>query len=318
MLVVGGRRASTSAAVVEHLGDPHAVLVVDETGFLKKGSHSLGVQMQYCGTAGRITNCQVGVFLAYASPHGHTFLDRALYLPQSWTVDWERCRAAGFPDDVVFASKPTLAKHMLQPAIAAGVPAAWVTAASVYGDGTLLRTWLETVPIGYVLAVTRNEVVVGTDWVPHHITEYLEQLPVDGWQRLSAGDGAKGPRLFDWLLLNLYDPPVTGWKRWLLFRRSISDPTDVTPYVCFAPATTTVSELVRVAGQRWRIEQCFELAKQEVGLDEYKVRSWTGWYRHITLVCLAHAFLTVVRTHGADPLGDVGKKKGVRISLQQE
>lgn len=297
--------------VVAHLGDPGGVLVVDETGFLKKGVKSAGVQPQYSGAAGRTANAQVGVFLTYAGPRGHTFLDRALYLPASWTDDRARCRAAGIPDEVAFATKPALARAMLERALDAGVPAAWVTADSIYGEVKSLRVWLEARPIGYVLAVSGKDTVVGPDWRQRRIRTYLAAPPGDGWQRLSAGDGAKGPRLYDWVRLPLIAPLVDGWERWVLLRRSVADPTEVTPYVCFAPAGSTLADLVRVAGSRWTVEICFEAAKQEVGLAEYEVRSWTGWHRHVTLACLAHAFLTVVRAHGHDPLAEA-QKGGLR------
>ena len=302
-------RDDLRAYVVEHLGDPGGILVVDETGFLKKGTKSAGVQPQYSGAAGRTANAQVGVFLTYASAHGHTFLDRALYLPASWTDDRARCQAAGIPDDVAFATKPALAQALLARALEAGVPAAWVTADSVYGDVKYLRVWLEARPIGYVLAVSGKDTVVGPDWHQRRISIYLADPPTDGWQRLSAGDGAKGPRWYDWVRLPLIAPLVAGWQRWVLLRRSVTDPTAITAYVCFAPAGTTLADLVRVAGSRWTVEICFEAAKQEVGLDEYEVRSWTGWYRHITLACLAHAYLTVVRAQGVDPLAE-GQKGG--------
>jgi SRSO17 transposase len=305
-------RDDLRAYVVEHLGDPQGVLVVDETGFLKKGDRSVGVQPQYSGAAGRTANAQVGVFMTYASPRGHTFLDRALYLPASWTDDRARCRAAGIPDEVAFATKPALAQAMLERALDAGVPAAWVTADSVYGDVKYLRVWLEARPIGYALAVSGKDTVVGADWHQRRISTYLADPPTDGWQRLSAGDGAKGPRWYDWVRLPLIAPLVAGWERWVLLRRGVADPTERTAYVCFAPVGTTLADLVRVAGIRWTVEICFEAAKQEVGLAEYEVRSWTGWHRHVTLACLAHAFLTVVRARGRDPLAE--EQKGDHLS----
>lgn len=308
-------RDDLRAYVVEHLGDPAGILVVDETGFLKKGDKSAGVQRQYSGAAGRTENCQIGVFLTYASPRGHTFLDRALYLPASWTDDGARCRAAGIPDDVAFATKPALAQAMLERALGAGVPAAWVTADSIYGDVKYLRVWLEARPIGYVLAVSRKDTVAGRDWRQRRIAAYLDAPPAAGWQRLSAGDGAKGPRPYDWVRLPLIAPLADGWERWVLLRRSVADPTEVTAYGCFCPAGTALAELVRVAGARWTVESCFEAAKQEVGLGQYEVRSWTGWHRHVTLACLAHAFLTVVRAHGIDPLAEAQKGDRPRGSL---
>jgi SRSO17 transposase len=280
--------------VVDQLGDPHAVLVIDETGFLKKGEHSAGVQPQYSGAAGRIANCQIGVFLAYASEHGHAFLDRALYLPQSWADDQERRVRAGIPDEVEFATKPELARQMLERAIQAEVPAEWVTGDSIYGDDRRLRMWLEEQQLAYVLAVAPNEYV----WHrarQRQVRDLIAEQGKRAWQRLSAGDGAKGPRLYDWCRVELAAPLLAGWSRWLLVRRSCSDPSEVTGYVVFARSETSIAALVRVAGTRWTIETGFEAAKSEVGLDQYEVRSWTGWYRHITLALLAHAILAAIR-----------------------
>ncbi len=310
-------RDDLRAYVVEHLGDPEGVLVVDETGFLKKGDKSAGVQPQYSGAAGRTANAQIGVFLTYAGARGHTFLDRALYLPASWTDDRARCRAAGIPDDVAFATKPAQAQAMLERALGAGVPAAWVTADSVYGEVKYLRVWLEARPIGYVLAVSGKDTVVGPDWRQRRIGTYLADPPAAGWARVSAGAGAKGPREYDWVRLPLIAPLVDGWSRWVLLRRSVADPTEVTPYVCFAPTGATLADLVRVAGTRWTVASCFEAAKQEVGLAQYEVRSWTGWHRHVTLACLAHAFLAVVRAHGVAPLAEAHKGDRPHDSLAQ-
>jgi SRSO17 transposase len=280
--------------VVQHLEDPEAVLVVDETGFLKKGRHSAGVARQYSGTAGRVENCQIGVFLGYASALGHALLDRELYLPQGWTDDRERCRQAGIPDTRSFATKPQLARQMLTRAFAAGTSAKWITGDSVYGDDRRLRVWLEAQPQAYVLAVSGKEYV----WLggqQRRVTTILATLPEDGWSRLSAGDGAKGPRWYDWRWLPLAEPLEPTWCRWLLIRRSLSDATEMRAYVVFAPQATTLEAVVRVAGARWIIEQLFEAAKGEVGLDHYEVRSWTGWYRHMTLAMWALALLTVMR-----------------------
>lgn len=280
--------------VVQHLGDPTGVLVLDETGFLKKGAHSAGVARQYSGTAGKVENCQIGVFLSYASPLGHALLDRELYLPRAWTDDAERCRQAGIPTDRPFATKPQLARQMLTRALAAGVPAQWVTGDSVYGDDRRLRLWLEGRPQGYVLAVSGKEYVwLGSQ--QRQVKTLLASLPAEGWTRLSAGDGTKGPRWYNWRWLPLAAPPEPGWGRWLLVRRSLSTPTELTAYVVFAPQATTLAEVVRVAGSRWTVESAFEEAKGEVGLDHYEVRSWTGWYRHITLAMWALALLTVMR-----------------------
>lgn len=288
--------------VRDHLGSPDAVLVIDETGFLKKGSHSAGVARQYSGTAGRIENSQIGVFVAYMTSAGQTLIDRELYLPQAWTTDADRCQQAGIPETHSFATKPQLAQQMLARVLRTDLPAAWVTGDSIYGDARSLRAWLEAHTQAYVLAVSGKEHV----WLQgdqQRITTILATLPETGWSRLSAGDGAKGPRWYDWLRLRSADPDSPGWTRWVLVRRNISDPTDVTAYLVFAPQTTPLAELVRVAGSRWAIEVCFEAAKGEVGLDHYEVRSWTGWYRHITLALWAQALLTVIRgaTHEAVP-----------------
>ena len=280
--------------VLQHLRDSEAVLVLDETGFLKKGRHSAGVARPYSGTAGRIENCQIGVFLGYASQLGHTLLDREPYLPQEWTDDRHRCRQAGIPEDRPLATKPQLARPMLQRVLTTGVPAKWVTGDSVYGDDRRLRLWLEAQPQAYVLAVSGKE-YVWLGWQQRQVKTILAALPEDGWTRLSAGDGSKGPRWYDWRWLLLADPVDPAWRRWLLVRRSVSDPTELRGYVVFAPQDTTLAEVVRVAGTRWVIEQLFEAAKGEVGLDQYEVRSWTGWYRHITLAMWALALLAVLR-----------------------
>jgi SRSO17 transposase len=280
--------------LVQHLGDPEAVLVLDETGFVKKGFHSAGVARQYCGTVGKVDNCQTGVFLGDASPLGPALLDRELYLPEEWTDDRERCRQAGIPDERRFATKPQLAQQMLARTLAAGVPARWVTGDSVYGNDRRLRMWLEAQPHAYVLAGSGQE-YVWLDWRQRQVKTILAALPAEGWTRLSAGDGTTGPRWYDWRWLPLADPVDLAWRRWLLVRRSLSTPTELTAYVVFAAQATTLAEVVRVAGTRWTIESGFEAAKSEVGLDQYEVRSWTGWYRHITLAMWALALLTVLR-----------------------
>jgi SRSO17 transposase len=280
--------------VIQHLGDSNGVLVLDETGFLKKGAHSAGVARQYSGTAGKVENCQIGVFLSYASALGHALLDRELYVPKEWTDDRARCRQAGIPDERGFATKPQLACQMLARAFAAGLPAKWVTGDSVYGDDRRLRMWLEARPQAYVLAVSGKE-YVWLGWRQRQVKTILATLPEDGWNRLSAGDGAKGPRWYDWRWLPLAAPLAPGWCRWLLVRRSLTTPMELTAYVVFAPQAATLPEVVGVAGSRWTIESGFEEAKGEVGLDQYEVRSWTAWYRHITLAMWALALLTVMR-----------------------
>jgi SRSO17 transposase len=284
--------------VVEHLGDPTAVLVVDETGFLKKGTKSVGVQRPYSGTAGRIENCQVGVFLAYASATGRAFLDRDLDLPREWADDAARRAAAGVPAAVAFRTKPQLARTMLARALDAGVPAGWVAGDEVYGGDRRLRVWLEERGVAHVLAVKRTEPVwAATACGPAQVKaeDLVAAVPADAWRRLSAGAGAKGPRFYDWtrVAIRPLADPTRGY--WLLARRRVADPTDLAYYVCFGAATTTLADLVRVAGTRWAIEECIEAAKGEVGLDQYEVRRWDGWYRHITLGLLAHAFLAATR-----------------------
>jgi SRSO17 transposase len=261
----------------------------------------------------RVENCQIGVFLAYASCHGHTLLDRELYLPKEWIEDQERCRRAGIPDERTFATKPALAQQMLERAFDAGVVLAFLTGDSVYGDDRALRKWLEERRQAYVLAVSGKESV----WLHHkqqQIKTILSDLPIEGWERLSAGAGSKGPRWYDWLRVALSDPAQAGWKRWLLVRRSISDPSDVTGYIVFVRAHTTLSELVRVAGMRWTVEESIQTAKGEVGLDHYEVRSWTGWYRHMSLAMWAQAFLTVMR---AEEGAEAAPKRGCGILEQR-
>ncbi len=289
-------RDDLRAYVVEHLGDEGAVMVVDETGFLKKGTKSVGVQRQYSGTAGRIENCQIGVFLAYASPRGRTFLDRELYLPKEWAADRERREEAAVPATVEFRTKPQLARAMLERALDASVPAAWVTGDEIYGGDWRLRLWLEERQVPHVLAVKSTEPLwTRTTWRQVAAKTLAAGIPAAEWERLSAGEGAKGPRVYDWARVPIRALPEPGWDYWLLVRRSITDPTDLAYYVCFCPAGAPLAELVRVAGTRWAIEESFETAKGEVGLDHYEVRRWPGWYRHITLALLAHAYLTVTR-----------------------
>jgi SRSO17 transposase len=296
--------------VVEHLGHPDAVWVIDETGFLKKGTKSVGVKRQYSGTAGRTENCQIGVFLAYASPSGRTFLDRELYLPKEWAADPPRRTEAGVPPEVVFQTKPQLAKQMLKRAMAAGVPGRWVTGDTVYGNDPKLREYLEECPKAYVLAVSSTTAVWSADAEGRHdqtLAEYVARQSGESWQRLSAGDGAKGPRLYDWAWGLMAPAQRAGWEHWWLARRSISDPSELAYYFVYAPAETPLAKVVEVAGTRWAVEESLETAKGEVGLDQYEVRKWTGWYRHITLALLAHAFLTVTRSKA---VGSDGQKGG--------
>lgn len=282
--------------VVEHLGDLSGVLIVDETGFLKKGTKSVGVQRQYSGTAGRIENCQIGVFLGYASARGRTFLDRQLYLPREWVGDAERRREAGVPEDVGFATKPELARRMLGRAYAAGVPAAWVTGDEIYGDDTELRRWLEAEGHSYVLAVACRHSLWSAGR-QERADSLVASLPHRAWAMLSAGEGSQGERLYDWACIRLSYETGPGMAQWLLARRSLGDPTQVAYFRVFGPATSPIQELARVAGMRWAIEESFEDAKGTAGLDEYEVRKWQAWHRYITLALLAHAYLEVTRRY---------------------
>jgi SRSO17 transposase len=280
--------------VKEHLFSADGVGVLDETGFLKKGKQSVGVQRQYSGTAGKVENCQIGVFLTYVSEKGHTFLDRDLDLPESWINDPERCRRAGVPEEIEFATKPALAQQMLKRTIETGMSFAWITGDAVYGNNPGLRKALEDQLQAYVLGIACSEwVAIGEASL--QASETIAQLADKDWQRLSAGNGTKGPRTYDWAEISLTESAPAGWAHRLLFRRSLKDPQEVAYYRVFAPTGCTLAEMVRVAGCRWTIEECFETAKGEVGLDQYEVRAWTAWYRHITLACLAHAFLSVMR-----------------------
>ncbi len=295
--------------VVEHLGDERSgVLIVDETGFLKKGEKSVGVARQYTGTAGKKENCQVGVFLCYSSEEGAAFIDRALYLPKEWVEDAARREEAGIPEEVRFSTKGKLAKEMLKRALGAGVPARWVVADTVYGTARGLRGWLEEQGCFYVLGVT------GTHGVYHEghqrrARTVAKRLPEEAWFRASAGKGSKGERLYDWACVPLPGPDSTEEEagRWLLLRRNIDDPTEYAYYLAYGPAEMPVRQLIRIAGRRWQVEDCFEAAKGEVGLDDYEVRKWDGWHRHTTLCLLAHAYLAVVRSVAEHEEG-VGKR----------
>lgn len=290
--------------VLETLADPGAVLVVDETGFLKQGRASCGVGRQYTGSAGKITNCQIGVFAAYVSRHGHAFIDRALYLPKAWTDDPARLAKAHVPEKTGFATKPMLALAMIERALAADVPFSWVAADSVYGVGDIEMA-LRRAGKGYVLGVNANhpfrswakpQAVAGT------AKDIAESLPEAAWRRLSAGDGTKGERLYDWVYLDLadldagdLDAAFTGvWTRGLLIRRTIADG-DFAFFSTWCPQGTPAEMLVNVEGHRWAIEDGFETAKNELGLDHNETRSWHGWHRHVSLVMLAFAMVAAIR-----------------------
>lgn len=291
--------------VVEHLGTDEAVLVIDETGFLKQGKASCGVGRQYTGSAGKVTNCQIGVFAAYVSARGHAFVDRALYLPKSWITDPLRLAAAHVPEGTAFATKPALAVEMIERAIAANMPFAWVAADAVYGVGDIEQA-LRRAGKGYVLGVKGDHrfgswgdkpVVAGT------AAQIASDLDPDAWHRLSAGNGTKGARLHDWAYLELadleadeYADGLSGmWTRGLLIRRHVADG-DLAFFTTWCPAGTAMETLVGVEGHRWAIEDSFETAKNELGLDHNETRSWHGWHRHVSLVMLAFAMLAAIRT----------------------
>jgi SRSO17 transposase len=296
--------------VLENLADPDAVLVIDETGFLKQGKTSCGVGRQYTGSAGKITNCQIGVFATYASRHGHAFIDRRLYLPKAWTDDPARMAAAHVPPGTVFATKPALARQMIERAIVADVAFSWVAADTVYGVGDIEMA-LRRAGKGYVLGVASS----------HHFGSWGDRPPVAGtaeeiakgldasaWKRLSAGEGTKGPRLHDWAYCELADidageydaTRLSLWTRGLLIRRNIADG-DLAFFTTWAPAGTGIETLVKVEGHRWAIEDSFETAKNELGLDHNETRSWHGWHRHVALVMLAFAMTAAIRHHANLP-----------------
>jgi SRSO17 transposase len=293
--------------VVAHLGDPGAVLVVDETGDVKKGAGTVGVQRQYTGTAGRIENAQVAVYVTYAAPGGYAFIDRALYLPASWTADPVRCAAAGVPEGTVFATKPALARRMITKAVAAGVPARWVAGDEVYGADPLLRADLVGHGLGYVLAVACTHRVTTPAGV-FTAADLAGRVPRHAWAQHSAGTGAKGHRWYDWALIDTVDlaadPAGTG-AHWLVIRRNRRTG-ELAFYRAHAPDPVPLAELVRVAGTRWKIEESFQSAKELTGLDQHQVRTWTSWHRWTVLAMLAHAFLSVMTATEPAPLPGAG------------
>lgn len=294
---------------LETLADEEAVLVIDETGFLKQGKASCGVARQYTGSAGKITNCQIGVFASYVSRHGHAFIDRALYLPQAWTDDPARMKAAHVPQDVGFATKPQIARRMIARALAAKVPFSFVAADSVYGTGDL-ETTLRKAGKGYVLGVAASHVF--RSWAKKQMVggtaaKIAHNLPKSAWRRLSAGEGSKGPRLHDWAYLELADLDAgqynstleEEWTRGLLIRSNIADD-DLAFFSTWCPKGTSMQKLVSVEGRRWAIEDSFEAAKNELGLDHNETRSWHGWHRHVSLVMLAFAMMAIIRNRAND------------------
>ncbi len=297
--------------VVEHLGDEESgVLIVDESGFLKKGEKSVGVSRQYTGTAGDTVNCQVGVFLAYASEKGAAFVDRALYLPKGWATDPDRRAEAGVPKEVAFENKIEQAKEMLERAFAASVPARWVAADSFYGRSHAFREWLEERGRPYAVMVPKTN-AVPLEGRKKKIEQHVERLPEDAFSEVRPPRNGGDRRPWEWACLDLAADPEKGMRRWLLVRRSTDDPEDRGFYQAYGPEGTPIEELVRVCQDRWAIEQCFAEAKGEVGLDHYEVRNWDAWHRHVTLCLLAHAFLVVVRLAAARE-EDSGKR-GISI-----
>lgn len=297
---VDGVRDDLRAYVLEQLGTADATAVLDESGFPKRGKKSAGVKKQYCGVTGRVENCQVGVFLTYVTPRGHALIDRDLYLPQDWLNDRQRCQEAGIADTVQFRPKWELALHMLERAREAGLPFRWVVADTVYGQAVDLRTWLEKYGYAYVLGVPCHEAVCAHSSNGYLLAEAREidvtLIKEQDWHRLSMSQGIKGPRLFDWALLPLVHQGVVTGCHWLLIRRCIDDPHEKAYYLVFAPPATMLQEMVRAIGKRWHIEEDLQATK-DLGLDQYEVRSFIGWYRHITLVLLAYAFLVGIHVH---------------------
>ena len=282
--------------VVKHLAQKNGVLIIDETGFLKKGTKSAGVGRQYSGTAGRIENCQIGVFLAYRSSRGHALIDRELYLPKVWCDDRGRCDEARIPETKEFATKPALARQMLKRAVQAGVPARWVAADEVYGSDSKFRNLLQNQGLNYVVTISCQQRLFLND-TSARVDQHVQAMRHSAWKKLSCGRGTKGDRYYEWAFVPFGTLTDDGKRKGLLVRRSVKDKTDIAYYFTLAPARTRLQTLVNVAGSRWAIEECFEQSKQETGLDEYEVRSWHAWYRHITLSMFAHAMLSVLRFH---------------------
>ena len=293
--------------VGESIGEPEGVLVVDDTGFIKQGKKSCGVQRQYTGTAGKICNCQIGVFLTYASSKGHSAIDRRLYIPKEWLEDEKRRTEAGVPEELKFQTKPEMALEMIQEATSAGMPYRWVTGDCAYGDYRGMRQWLEKNEKSYVLCISAKE-TVRKESKKVTVGSVLKNLPREGWFEVSCGDGSKGAKVYDWMAVEiesdwrpvLFGEASEGWKRVMLVRRSKSDITDMQAYICYTPKDTPDSKLIEVAGTRWTVETCFKESKGEVGLDHYEVRSYDGWYKHITFALLALALLTVLSANSLD------------------
>ncbi len=309
-------RDAVAAYVVENLSEPDGVLVVDETGFLKKGDRSAGVQRQYSGTAGRVENCQVGVFAAYVSGKGRALVDRELYLPESWTDDRERCEEAGVPRRAGFATKPLLALDMIRRFRLACHGLGWVAGDEAYGADPELRDWLEEHQTGFVLGI-RRDLEVTTAVGRRRVDDLATLVPADAWETYSAADGSKGPRLYDWALIDTTD--TAGFENrphQVLIRRGRDRQQKLAFFLTHSPAPVSLATLVTVAGRRWGIEECFQSAKNEVGLDHYQVRHYTAWYRHITLAMLAHAWLAVNAAKSREP-APPNRQKTTAVAYQR-
>jgi SRSO17 transposase len=294
-----GVRDEVRRLAVETLGRENVVLAIDETSFLKRGLHSAGVAHQYCGTTGRVENCQVGVFLSWITPRGHTLIDRELYLPTCWTDNPVRCQKAGIPADIAFRTKPELAILLLSRVREAQLRGDWVVADSVYGGNPTLREWLEEQGQPYIGAVACTEPIVLMLPDGHlrriEVGELPALLPLQlSWSRLAISMGPKGPRTFDWLCLPLWHRGREDGQHFVLLRRFLEDPTRITFALVFTPQSTELAQLVAVAGSRWRIEEEFADGKH-LGMDHYEVRSYRGWYRYLTLILLILAYMVSLR-----------------------
>jgi len=310
---VDGVRDDLRGYVLDALGDESGVFIIDETGFIKKGVHSAGVQRQYTGTSGKIDNCQLGVFLAYGSARGRALIDRELYLPKSWIADPDRCTAAGIPADTEFATKPEQGVAMLARVHEAGQLSGWVSADEAYGQNRGLRDWLAVHEVPFVLATRSDDLLTCPDGRRHEAKNLLALAGPGSWERRSAGPDAHGERLYDWAVLALDCAGLPDrWGHWLLVRRQLDPPAGKDPelafYRCAGPTQTPVPELIRIAGARWAIEECFQSAKNQAGLDQYQVRDWRAWHAHITLAMLAAAYLAATRASEHDR--DREAKKG--------
>jgi SRSO17 transposase len=313
-------RDDLRALVAERLGDPDGVLVPDETGDLKKGTHTVGVQRQYTGTAGRIENAQVAVFMTYAGRHGHTLIDRRLYLPVSWTDDLDRMRATGVPAEIGFAKRWDLAADMITAAVDAQVPARWVAADEAYGNSSTFRSRLRDLRLGYVLAVSCDHLVPLDGGKTRRRADHIAaDLPTTAWQRRSAGNGSKGQRLYDWAWLDEVTTdtdPADGGRHSMLIRRN-NTTGELAFYRCWSPQPVSLAALVRVAGIRWTVEESFQAAKGQVGLDQHQVRRWDSWHRFTTLAMAALAVLAICVADSRGPVGDPTRQAMIELTVNE-